>query len=191
MPAKPAVAALLAALSVLSVGCSVRDRSDAPAASAAPAAPAAVTFDIRDLGDGLTAPVPAGWTAPDPAFPRIFRPPADGELDWEVTLWWVDMECGDPCHERSSAGWEEAAEAGDFAQFEDEEAFAAIRRDETLPEGRLIEAENNFEVVVLTIARWVDGAPAYLACRASVPVEHAGLLAAFEQACLEVGMPEA
>ena len=184
----------LVALALLAAACSISGSDDTTTTTTAAPIPGEgattttraplVDFELRDLGDGLVVGVPVGWTAPDPSFPRIFRPPEDSEFDRDVTLWWVEISCGGSCEARSSEEWQATVAAGEFVQFADLSAFE-ILRDEQSENARLVLAENNFSVTALTIARWDDGASAYLACRASTKSEDAELLEDFEKVCRE------
>lgn len=180
-----AVAAILV-LATAVAGCAIRGRDDVDFGTN-PLLPI-ISFEDRDLGGGLVAPIPVDWTTADPAFPRVFRPPANGALDRDVTLWWVDTACGGPCTARSATEWEEVVAAAEFAQFDDPGAFAEIRRREAAPGFALVEAENNFGVVAMNLARWEDGASEYLACRAAVPADQADLLTVFAAECQEVAL---
>ena len=160
-----------------------------PTATTGPHQPGiALVMEEVDLGDGIMTQVPSGWDVPDENFARIYRPPEGSDLDRFVTLWWVDTACGGACVERTSAEWLTTIREGEFAQFDDLDAFT-ILRDEEGDGSLLVQAENNFDVVSLTIARWADGAGEYLGCRASVESDNVALLAEFEAACFATRSP--
>ena len=150
---------------------------------------AAIVFEERELvsavGPGRDGPwlgsvtvgVPEGWVeAAD--FPGLFRPESDSfEAQFSV-----GGTCGGACVQRTAAEWAEVAEETEFSQFRDEENFE-IEIEEDLADGKLLVATNSFGLVLVSVARWIEGRTEYFYCRFATNDSVRYPLAGFEEAC--------
>ena len=136
-----------------------------------------LTLDSVTIGDDVATFAPAGW--PIAADGTAVPLPDSG---FKVgTEWHIDDRC--PCSVRDAAEWEVVVAAADFDRLLDDSSVT-VTRDDVGVNRRALEVSGTDGITRIVIARWVDGASAYLRCAlVGETAKISDLAAALEFAC--------
>ncbi len=121
---------------------------------------------------------PKGWEAG--VIPGRVKPPMGGADLGFMTAFATGSNCDGSCEAKD---WKKVVETVEFAQFLGGEW--AVRKDEALPDGRLLVVAKQDRVDV-ALARWKEGASRYFYCRATLEKPITEAADAFEEACRQM-----
>jgi hypothetical protein len=138
-----------------------------------------ITFEVVEGDKGRHVAVqPKGWEAG--VIPGRVKPPMGGADLGFMTAFATGSNCDGSCEAKD---WKTVVESVEFAQFLG--GGWDVRKDEALPDGRLLVIAKQDRVDV-ALARWKDGGSRYFYCRATLEKPITEAAEAFEEACRQM-----